>query len=53
LIIPQNHDQDYWKLVPGEYDYVITGGGSAGCTLAARLAEGPSLKLCLVEAGDW
>ena len=34
-----------------EYDYVIAGGGSAGCTLAARLAEDPSLKVCLVEAG--
>ncbi len=34
-----------------EYDYVIAGGGSAGCTLAARLAEDPSIKVCLVEAG--
>ena len=36
---------------PESYDYVIAGGGSAGCTLAARLAEDPSLKVCLVEAG--
>ncbi len=34
-----------------EFDYVIAGAGSAGCTLAARLAEDPSLKVCLVEAG--
>ncbi len=34
-----------------EYDYVIAGAGSAGCALAARLAEDPSLKVCLVEAG--
>ncbi|MFT5502836.1 MAG: choline dehydrogenase [Gammaproteobacteria bacterium] len=34
-----------------EYDYVIAGGGSAGCTLAARLAEDPTIKVCLVEAG--
>ena len=33
------------------YDYVIAGGGSAGCTLAARLAEDPSIRVCLVEAG--
>ena len=25
--------------MPGEYDYAIAGGGSAGCTLVARLAE--------------
>ena len=34
-----------------EYDYVIAGGGSAGCALAARLAENRSISVCLVEAG--
>ena len=34
-----------------EFDYVIAGGGSAGCVLAARLSEDPSLSVCLVEAG--
>ena len=33
------------------FDYVIAGGGSAGCTLAARLAEDPTVSVCLVEAG--
>ncbi|NKB75986.1 MAG: hypothetical protein GKR96_02820 [Gammaproteobacteria bacterium] len=27
------------------YDYVIAGGGSAGCTLAARLAEDPDTSV--------
>ncbi len=33
------------------FDYVIAGGGSAGCVLAARLAENPKATVCLVEAG--
>ena len=33
------------------FDYVIAGGGSAGCALAARLAEDPTVSVCLVEAG--
>ncbi|WP_426118141.1 GMC family oxidoreductase [Pseudomonas sp. DSP3-2-2] len=32
-------------------DYLILGGGSAGCVLAARLSENPDHKVCLVEAG--
>lgn len=34
-----------------EFDYVIVGGGSAGCTLANRLTADGRYTVCLLEAG--
>ena len=33
------------------YDYVIVGGGSAGCVLANRLSADPTKHVALIESG--
>lgn len=42
--------------VPGvsaSYDYVIVGGGTAGLTVARRLAADKSVSVAVIEAGDF
>ncbi|KAL8989660.1 MAG: hypothetical protein Q9177_001502 [Variospora cf. flavescens] len=37
--------------IPATYDYVIVGGGTAGLTLARRLAANTSVTVAVIEAG--
>lgn len=42
--------------IPGqdyEFDYVVVGGGQAGLTVAARLAENTSMSIGVIEAGSF
>ena len=42
--------------IPGQdytFDYVVVGGGQAGLTVAARLAENSSLTVAVIEAGTF
>ncbi|KAI1761055.1 putative GMC oxidoreductase [Hypoxylon sp. FL1150] len=34
-----------------QFDFIVVGGGTAGCAVAGRLAESPKVKVLVIEAG--
>ncbi|CAL8100281.1 unnamed protein product [Orchesella dallaii] len=43
--------ENYQKNVVEEYDFIIVGGGSAGCVLSNKLSANPNYKILLLESG--
>jgi choline dehydrogenase len=39
------------SVLEDEYDYIVAGGGTAGCVVAARLAADEDISVLLIEAG--
>lgn len=43
---------DVKEFTSYHYDYVVVGGGTAGCVIAARLTENPDITVGVIEAGE-
>jgi choline dehydrogenase len=39
------------EKVEHSFDFIVVGGGTAGCTVAGRLAENPNVSVLVIEAG--
>lgn len=49
--VPPSDNGSHTPGTNASFDYVIVGGGTAGLTLATRLAQNGSFSVAVVEAG--
>ena len=47
----RKNQQELAARIGEPFDYIVCGAGTAGCVVAARLAEDPDLRILLIEAG--
>ncbi|KAJ7458966.1 alcohol oxidase [Mycena latifolia] len=50
-VLPRMLDSNAQAFAATSFDFVIVGGGTAGITVASRLAENPNIKVGVIEAG--
>ena len=43
--------RDFFHTMANYFDFIIVGGGTAGNTVAGRLAENPNVRVLIIEAG--
>lgn len=51
ILTPNNHPVAEAKIAKEAYDYIICGGGLAGCVLADRLSADGTKRVLMLEAG--
>ncbi|KAJ7493964.1 alcohol oxidase [Mycena latifolia] len=52
-VLPRMLDSNAQSFSETAFDFVVVGGGTAGITVASRLAENPNIKVGVIEAGEY